>query len=129
MKSLTKNVSKTPPTTISSIVFDKATTPTIIFNNEIIKNARGTLSRSNQSISRIADTELRSIEMKKNTLINNSFQEIEKHTTNRVRFESEVLPLDILNLAEILIIFPFYLLSDYMQKQLLNIYGFHFITN
>lgn len=129
MKSLTKNVSKTPPTTISSIVFDKATTPTIIFNNEIIKDARGTLSRSNQSISRIADTELRSIEMKKNTLINNSFQEIEKHTTNRVRFESEVLPLDILNLAEILIIFPFYLLSDYIQKQLLNIYGFHFITN
>ncbi|EFO27042.1 hypothetical protein LOAG_01440 [Loa loa] len=89
IKSLTKNVSKTPLTIISSVVFDKTTASAIIFN-KIINGAERTPHQPSHNISKTGDTELSALEARnKNIFINNSFQEIEKQTTNRARFESE----------------------------------------
>ncbi|CAG9539748.1 unnamed protein product [Cercopithifilaria johnstoni] len=69
VKSLTKNIAKTPLTTISSILFDKANTSANIFK-DVSKGAEGILHRlnNNHTMPKTTDTE---------------FQEITKQMSNR----------------------------------------------
>lgn len=93
MKALTKKVPKTPVTITSLVVLDKTTTSAIKFNH-VIKGVKQTSQQHQPSynIFRTEDTELPALEIrKKNTIMNDPSQEIEKQTTNRVRIELEIL--------------------------------------
>ncbi|VIO91254.1 Uncharacterized protein BM_BM10691 [Brugia malayi] len=92
MKALTKKVPKTPVTITSLVVLDKTTTSAIKFNH-VIKGVKQTSQQHQPSynIFRTEDTELPALEIrKKNTIMNDPSQEIEKQTTNRESVEEFV---------------------------------------